>query len=72
VKQEAASGRVDLLDTAQEPIKHRHQLFLQQGELLLTVGMVNPAAGDGLMAMLIKDPLKGPLAGLQQGEGIFW
>ena len=61
---------IDLAGASQEVLDGWQQLLLQEGDLLLAVGVIDPEAGDRLALVAAEDPEQGPVAGLDQGDGI--
>jgi len=63
-------GRIDLIDAADAALHRRQHLLLQQRELLLAVGMLDPGAAQGPAGMGPEQKLNRLAAGFQQQEGI--
>jgi hypothetical protein len=63
-------GGIDLIDPLQAVLQHRQHLFLQEGDLLLPIGMLNPGAAQRLALGEQQDALNAAQAGLEQQERI--
>ena len=65
-------GLINGFHPLEEPSHRWQQLLLEQGDLLLPIGVINPGPGDQrpLGGVGGKDPLRSPLAGLHQTNGI--
>jgi hypothetical protein len=57
-------------DPRQEALHRRKQLILQPGDLFLPIGMIDPAAPQGLTPVALQQPEQRALTGLDQGNRI--
>jgi hypothetical protein len=65
---------INRLHPLEEPSHCGQQLFLEQGDLFLPIGVIDPGPRDQQPPGGVggKDPLHGPIAGLHQTNRILW
>jgi hypothetical protein len=61
---------IDLLDAGQELLHRGDQLFLQQGDLFLAIGVIDPKAADWLSPVSAQQLCERLVAGVDEGDGI--
>jgi hypothetical protein len=61
---------IDHIDPLQEALHRREQLILQPGDLLIPIGVIDPAAPQGLPLVSAQEPERRALAGPHQGNRI--
>ena len=61
---------IDRTDPRQEALHRRKELILQPGDLFFPIGVIDPAAPQGLPPVALQKPQQRPLAGLHQGNRI--
>ena len=62
--------RIDLIDALQALLHRRQHLLLQQGDLLLPIGLLDPGAAQRKPSPQLQDPLDRLEAGFEQQERI--
>ena len=65
-------GLINGLHPLEEPSHCWQQLLLEQGDLFLPIGVIDPGPRDQQTSCGVcgQEPLHGPVAGLHQGNGI--
>jgi hypothetical protein len=61
---------IDRIHPRQEALHRGKELILEPGDLFFPIGMINPAAPQGLPLVAAQNPQQRPLAGLHQGNRI--
>jgi len=62
---------IELIDAGQALLDRGNHLFLQQGDLLFSIGLLDPSAPQRQPAPAQQDLLHGAERGFQQQKGIF-
>jgi hypothetical protein len=61
---------IDRINPRQEALHRREQLILQPGDLLLPIGVIDPAAPQGFTLVASQEPEQRALTRLNQGNRI--